>query len=187
VSKDARSSDITRRTTQTFIDLWFAGTLAAAIDAMTVVATFNTTLIRRFHYAVSQRIMLLASMLSCIGMVARDKKNAKTQYCAVALIAACAVYAIFNYILDRIEKVRYPFTAAFGWDSPSQYIRRFSRAQSSWSLALLHATVVTAFGLFLTMFTRPPWSSIAPTVLIAFEVSRSSLRKLTLAFPLADI
>ncbi|KAF7180399.1 hypothetical protein CNMCM7691_009567 [Aspergillus felis] len=49
---------------QLFVDVWFSLGLTVAVDALAVVATFNRALIKRFHYAVSQRMMFLAAAVS---------------------------------------------------------------------------------------------------------------------------
>ncbi|KFG87888.1 hypothetical protein MANI_028202 [Metarhizium anisopliae] len=158
-------------------DAWSSLTLSTTVDAVAVLATFNGPVIRRFHYAVSQRIMILASILSFLLSSWNEKASFVARYPVESVAVACVLYALFSLLLDGFEKKMHASDADCSWRRLSQYSQRFCRAQSTWGRALTHSAVIAAVGLFLTALIPAPWSSVIPVVQILFEaVYLSTLR-----------
>lgn len=156
-------------------DAWSSLTLSTTVDAVAVLATFNGPVIRRFHYAVSQRVMILASILSFLLSWWNEKASFVARYPVESVAVACALYALFSLLLDSFEKTMHASDADCSWRRLSQYSQRFCRAQSTWGRALIHSAVIAAVGLFLTALIPAPWSSVIPVVQILFEVRRVNL------------
>ncbi|KAH0600441.1 hypothetical protein MHUMG1_01437 [Metarhizium humberi] len=150
-------------------DAWSSLTLSTTVDAVAVLATFNGPVIRRFHYAVSQRIMILASIMSFLLSSCNEKASFVARYPVESVAVACALYALFCLLLDSFEKTMHASDADCSWRRLSEYSQRFCRAQSTWGRALIHSAVIAAVGLFLTALIPAPWSSVIPVVQILFE------------------
>ncbi|RDA91880.1 hypothetical protein CP533_0384 [Ophiocordyceps camponoti-saundersi (nom. inval.)] len=162
----AAKNDLARRVS---VDVWFAIGLTAALDAIAVVLTFNGLLIRRFHFAVSQRVMFLASAISC-AVLQRHAFVARHPLTSVAI--AVGLYMVFDKALDRFERPApqgTTATAAARWGSLQRYSADLSLVESSWSKAAFLASCVGGFGLSLTMLVPPPWSALVPIMHIFFE------------------
>ncbi|RCI13614.1 hypothetical protein L249_5560 [Ophiocordyceps polyrhachis-furcata BCC 54312] len=162
----AAKNDVARRVS---IDVWFAIGLTAALDAIAVVLTFNGLLIRRFHFAVSQRVMFLASAIS-YAVLQRHAFVARHPLTSVAV--GIGLYTVFDKALDRFERPGPPGTTATSasrWGSLQRYSADLSLVESSWTKAAIFSACVGGFGLSLTMLVPPPWSALVPIVHIFFE------------------
>lgn len=151
------------------IDIWFSLSITAATDAMAVVFTFNGPLIRRFHYAVSQRMMFLAFMISWA---------ATSWHLAGFMILGCILYKLFGVSLDKFERPLPATSQICSRKTLSSYSQQLSCSETSWNRALLNSLAVTVFGLSLSFFLRPPWAPIVPIVHILFEVGHISDKRL---------
>ncbi|GKU13355.1 unnamed protein product, partial [Fusarium langsethiae] len=110
-------------------DVWLALSLIAGTDAFWVVATFNHTLMKNWHYFISMRMMTLASILSfCLYIPSNwGNKATRAQDYSFALSLSCLTYFLFNYALSRAHR-RPPSTlvnAYFG--TLQQYSDKMSR------------------------------------------------------------
>ncbi|RDA83371.1 hypothetical protein CP532_4738 [Ophiocordyceps camponoti-leonardi (nom. inval.)] len=162
----AAKNDLARRVS---IDIWFAIGLTAALDAIAVVLTFNGLLIRRFHFAVSQRIMFLTSAIS-YAVLQRHAFVARHPLTSLAI--GVGLYMVFDKALDRFERPGpqgTTATSASRWGSLQRYSADLSLVESSWSRAALLSACVGGFGLSLTMLVPPPWSALVPIMHIFFE------------------
>lgn len=158
---------------QLSVDVWFSLSLPAAMDAISIVFTFNRALIRKFHYVVSQRMMFLASILSyaiyswskvSLAFVSRNL----VKYLAIGL----AVYMFLGFALDLFERRIYPHEVASRFGTLAQYSQELGHSESSWRCALFFSTIVAGFGVTLTMLIPSTWSAFVPVVHILFEVCR---------------
>ncbi|KAF7171062.1 hypothetical protein CNMCM5623_003529 [Aspergillus felis] len=163
-----------------FVDVWFSLGLTVAVDALAVVATFNRALIKRFHYAVSQRMMFLASAVSyALFSWSNDNTTFVSRHLVETLGLAFALYMLFGLALDMFEKRMSSSGLPSGWGTLQEYSDKLSRSDTSWSRAVFLTISVGGVGLFLTMFISPPWSTFVPVVHIMFEVVLLSLMKAT--------
>lgn len=153
------------------VDIWFAISLPAGIDAAVVVFTFNRPLMRRFHFAVSVRLMLLACVISCVPFLADSILLSSWPVAAAAAAATFAGYRVFERSLDALEDKLYKEPALCWRGTLQKYIAVLGRAETSWVRAAAHTAVVTAVGLGLTAIVRAPWSPLVPLAHILFEVS----------------
>lgn len=55
------------------VDIWFALTLMAGVDAFAIVINFNRSLIHQFHYFISLRMMLLAVIIPAAMLLLYNK------------------------------------------------------------------------------------------------------------------
>jgi hypothetical protein len=157
---------------QASVDVWFALSLTAVLDAFAVVFTFNQAMIREFHYAVSQRMMLLASMLSYAVFLWNSKQpNFVTRHLVTSLIPGVTLYMILSYVLDTFES-RWSVNGAslYRGGTLHQYSQGLGRLEASWKRALSLAVTISGVGLGLTTFVPPRWSALVPIVHIFFEV-----------------
>ncbi|KJZ74369.1 hypothetical protein HIM_06179 [Hirsutella minnesotensis 3608] len=98
------------------MDVWFALSLTVAADAFAVVLTFNGALIRRFHYAVSQRMMFLASIFSFfVSRWNSLEPNFIVRYPLISASMGLVCYALFSLALDRFEKTSPPASQMSYW------------------------------------------------------------------------
>lgn len=143
------------------IDVWFALSIVPAVDAMTVVFTFNGQLIRQFHYAVSQRLLFLASAISWV---------LTSQYPMRWVIPGCVACKVFSDLLDRFESPIASKSHSACWGTLSTYSQKLRYSESTWAKAVLNSATVTAFGLVLSLLLQPPLTFLVPIAHIFFEV-----------------
>lgn len=152
-------------------DVWFSLSLTAAADAIAVVGTFNGALIRRFHYAVSQRIMFLASAASfAVLQWAKPESNFVSRHPVASLALGAALYWLFGLALDKLERRPPRSDVLARWGTLQKYSRDLGFVDTSWARALFLTAVVGGVGLGLTMSIAPPWSGLVPILHILFEV-----------------
>lgn len=155
------------------VDIWFTLSVLVGIDAIAIVFTFNRQLIRRFHYAVSQRMMLLSCLFSCIPFLSEYSFAAKQ--CVAIVAVATILYLLFGLVLDAFEEKLYKEGVSHQKKSLNEYSKVVGCVETSWARALLHASAITSFGLALTKVLRPPWSPLVPIGHILFEVRERKL------------
>lgn len=151
------------------IDVWFALSIVPAVDAMAVVFTFNGQLIRQFHYAVSQRLLFLASVVSWV---------LTSQYPARWIVPGCVACKVFGDLLDRFETPVASQSHSACWGTLSAYSQKLRYSESTWTIAVLNSAAITSFGLVLSMLLRPPWTFLVPIAHIFFEVIFTSVKLL---------
>lgn len=163
---------------QLFMDVWFCLSLTAAIDALTVVFTFNGPLIRRFHYAVSQRSMVLAAVLAYIALqLYSDTPNFTREHLPLSLISGFSLYMIASYGLDKFETRRCASSNTCShWGSLQEYSKALRISETSWKQAAILTACVGGSGFCLTAMLSPPWSALIPIIQILFEVCFAVLR-----------
>lgn len=155
-------------------DVWLALSLMAGTDAFWVVATFNHTLMKNWHYFVSLRMMALASIISfCLYIPSSwGTKNSRLQDYSLALCLSSLTYFLFNYALSRVHR-RPPSTlinAHFG--TLQQYSDKMSRFSFGWSRALQVSAIICSFPIVLTAIMPSGWVTVIPLLTIPFEVCR---------------
>ncbi|KAJ0421440.1 hypothetical protein BJY00DRAFT_108964 [Aspergillus carlsbadensis] len=162
------------------VDVWVALSLIPVLDAFVVVCTFNRALMREFHYALSQRMMLLASMLSfAVFCCDTNESTFASRNPAACLGLGLAVYLAFGYVLEMFEP-RWSagkFGPALREGSVATYTKTIACLEVSWPRALFLAGAVGGMGLFLTSFVPSPWSALVPIAQILFESLFLSLTK----------
>lgn len=144
------------------IDVWFALSIVPAVDAMAMVFTFNGQLIRQFHYAVSQRLLFVASVVSWLSTL---------QHPVRWFIPGCVACKIFGVLLDRFESPIASKRHSACWGTLSAYSQKLRYSESTWAKAALNSAAITSFGLVLSMLLRPPLTFLVPIAHIFFEVS----------------
>lgn len=149
-------------------DIWFCLSLAAATDAMMVVATFNRGLIHRFHYAVSQRLMFLAAIMSFVVYVHDDTGSEfLSDHAAAAIALSIVAYTLFNLCLDAFERIP---PGSPTWEKLSTYCNQTGLFDMGWNRACVYSITVLAPGIFLTRHAGASWSPFIPIFHILFEV-----------------
>ncbi|KAK5998227.1 hypothetical protein PT974_00600 [Cladobotryum mycophilum] len=157
------------------MDVWFAVALMANIDALIVVMNFNRRLITRFHYAVTLRMMMLASIFS-FGVLLWNLEGANfvSKHPVTSAVMALGGYLLFGRTLDRFE-TPIPTTTShdgsvsgFARGSLQQYGEVLSLYDLPWPRVVFSSVVMVGAG-FLTLTVPPPWSILAPIFLIFFE------------------
>ncbi|KAH6991867.1 hypothetical protein EDB82DRAFT_553754 [Fusarium venenatum] len=131
-------------------DVWLALSLMAGTDAFWVVATFNHTLMKNWHYF---------------------------DY-SFALCLSCLTYLLFNYALSRAHR-RPPTTlinAHIG--SLQQYSDKMSRCSFGWSRALKVSAIICSFPTVLTAIMPSGWVTVIPLLTIPFESILLASKKL---------
>ncbi|CAF3446820.1 unnamed protein product [Fusarium graminearum] len=161
-------------------DVWLALSLMAGTDAFWVVATFNHTLMKNWHYFVSLRMMALASIISfCLYIPSSwGTKNSRLQDYSLALCLSSLTYFLFNYALSRVHR-RPPSTlinAHFG--TLQQYSDKMSRFSFGWSRALQVSAIICSFPIVLTAIMPSGWVTVIPLLTIPFESILLASRKL---------
>ncbi|KAL6918308.1 hypothetical protein FSHL1_009730 [Fusarium sambucinum] len=152
-------------------DVWLALSLMAGTDAFWVVATFNHTLMKNWHYFVSMRMMALASILSfCLYIPSNwGDKATRLQDYSFALCLSCLTYFFFNYALSRAHR-RPPTTlinAQFG--TLRHYSDKMSRSSFGWSRALQISAIICSFPTILTAIMPLGCVTVIPLLTIPFE------------------
>ncbi|KAG8670994.1 hypothetical protein FPOAC2_04300 [Fusarium poae] len=161
-------------------DVWLALSLMAGTDAFWVVATFNHTLMKNWHYFVSMRMMALASILSfCLYIPSNwGDKTTRLQDYSFALSLSCLTYFLFNYTLSRAHR-RPPTTlinAQFG--TLQQYSDKMRRFSFGWSRALQVSAIICSFPTVLTAIIPAGWVTVIPLLTIPFESILLASKKL---------
>ncbi|CAI7618423.1 unnamed protein product [Penicillium glandicola] len=155
---------------QVSIDIWFALSFAVTMDAFAVVFTFNRALIRKFHSAVSQRLMFLASMLSWAFWSWNEGKMAfAARHPVLSFALGLAIYMFLGYALDKFENPTLSPGAASRRGTFAQYSRELGQSEISWRRAAFLATIVGGLGLLLTRLISSPWSAALPVIHILLE------------------
>lgn len=154
-------------------DVWLALSLMAGTDAFWVVATFNHTLMKNWHYFVSLRMMALASILSfCLYIPSNwGKSTTRLQDYSFALSLSCLAYFLFNYALSRLHRRPPSTTANSHFGSIHLYSDKMSRFSFGWGRALHVSAVICAFPSALTIIMPSGWVTIIPLLTIPFEVN----------------
>ncbi|GES58553.1 retinol dehydrogenase protein [Aspergillus terreus] len=90
----------------TSIDVWFALELMVAIDAFAIATTFNRTLINKWHYFASLRMMALSSIISFASYLrgVGDRTTVSISRHPVAVLGACGVHVLFGRALNHLPK-----------------------------------------------------------------------------------
>ncbi|UZP36987.1 hypothetical protein NXS19_004803 [Fusarium pseudograminearum] len=152
----------------------------AGTDAFWVVATFNHTLMKNWHYFVSLRMMALASIISfCLYIPSNwGTKATRLQDYSLALCLSGIAYFLVNYALSRVH--RHPpstlINAHFG--TLQQYSDKMSRFSFGWSRALQVSAIICSFPVVLTTIMPSGWVTVIPLLTIPFESILLSSKKL---------
>lgn len=164
-------SSSTSPSKQLSLDAWFSLSLPVAVDALAVVFTFNRALIRGFHYAVSQRMMFLASALSyAVLLWNKDKATIVSRHPVGSLVMGFALYMLLDYALNAFERTTPSTNRQSRWGTLQQYSQEVNLTETSWRRALFLTIMVGGVGVVLTMLVAPPWSGLVPIAHILFEV-----------------
>jgi hypothetical protein len=157
-------------------DVWLALSLMAGTDAFWVVATFNHTLMKNWHYFISLRMMALASIISfCLYIPSNWRKSTtRFQDYSFALSLSFLSYFIFNYALSRLHRRPPTTTTNAHFGSIQQYSDKMSRFSFGWSRALHVSAIICSFPTVLTMVMPSGWVTIIPLLTIPFEVRPST-------------
>ncbi|CEJ94838.1 hypothetical protein VHEMI10346 [[Torrubiella] hemipterigena] len=132
------------------VDVWFALGTMASLDAFAIVFNFIRALINRFHYAVSLRMMFLASIAALYVWFWRSGGSTYVSSRLVALLLGTAVYFGFGKLLDKCEEPL-PIANAACHEGTIQQYR------------------TAGFGLVLSAIVPSTWSSLIPICHAAFE------------------
>lgn len=170
-----RKARVERSLQQISIDVWFGLGFTVVMDAFAVVLTFNRALVRKFHNAVSQRLIFLASIILWIfSSWSAGNPGFSSSHPVLSLAGGLILHWLLGSTLDKLEKRTI--------SSPSATARRGTFAQYSKDLGLfeiswVHAVFLTAMvgglGLFSTWLIPSPWSFGLPVIHILSEVCRN--------------
>ncbi|PYI23559.1 hypothetical protein BO99DRAFT_428843 [Aspergillus violaceofuscus CBS 115571] len=153
---------------QAAIDLWFGLCFPVVVDAFAVVLTFNRALIRKFHNAVSQRLVFLASMILWAVWSWNAEPGAfAAQHPVLSLAGGFLLYGLLGSILDTLETRATPPAC---WATFAEYSKTLGRTETSWAHAATLAAVVGGLGLLSTWLIPAPWSAGLPVIHILSEV-----------------
>ena len=150
-------------------DVWLALSLMAGTDAFWVVATFNHTLMKNWHYFISLRMMALASIISFCLYIPSNWGKTTLGY-AFALLLSCTTYWLFNYTLSQLHRQPSNTTTNAHFGSIQQYSDKMSRLSFGWGRALYVSAVICSVPGILSMVMPSGWVTIIPLVSIPFEV-----------------
>ncbi|PYH85383.1 hypothetical protein BO82DRAFT_429389 [Aspergillus uvarum CBS 121591] len=152
---------------QAAIDLWFGLCFPVVVDAFAVVLTFNRALIRKFHNAVSQRLVFLASMILWAVWSWNAEPGAfAARHPVLSLAGGFLLYGLLGSILDTLETHTTPPAR---WATFAEYSKTLGRTETSWAHAATLAAVVGGLGLLLTWLIPAPWSAGLPVIHILSE------------------
>ena len=155
-------------------DVWLALSLMAGTDAFWVVATFNHTLMKNWHYFISLRMMALASIISFCLYIPSNWGRSTMGY-SFALLLSCATYWLFNYTLSQLHRQPSNTTTNAHFGSIQQYSDKMSRLSFGWSRAIHVSAVICSVPAVLSMVMPSGWVTIIPLVSIPFEVSPNDI------------
>ncbi|OQE65462.1 hypothetical protein PENNAL_c0206G07101 [Penicillium nalgiovense] len=137
-----RKARVERSLQQISIDVWFGLGFTVVMDAFAVVLTFNRALVRKFHNAVSQRLIFLASIILWIfSSWSAGNPGFSSSHPVLSLAGGLILHWLLGSTLDKLEKRTI--------SSPSATARRGTFAQYSKDLGLfeiswVHAVFLTA-------------------------------------------
>ncbi|CAG7558683.1 unnamed protein product [Fusarium equiseti] len=158
-------------------DVWLALSLMAGTDAFWVVATFNHTLMKNWHYFISLRMMALASIISFCLYIPSNWGKSTLGY-SFALFLSCTTYWLFNYTLSQLHRQPSNTTANAHFGSIQQYSDKMSRLSFGWGRALHVSVVICSVPGVLSMVMPSGWVTIIPLVSIPFESILLAKKKL---------
>lgn len=160
-------------------DVWLALSLMAGTDAFWVVATFNHTLMKNWHYFISLRMMTLASIISFCLYIPSNWGKSTLGY-LFALLLSCTTYFLFNHTLSRLHRQPSNTTTNAHFGSIQQYSDKMSRLSFGWGRAIHVSVVICSVPGILSMIMPSGWVTIIPLVSIPFEVRPNLIQNLKL-------
>lgn len=157
-------------------DVWFGLGSIAAVNAFWIVATFNRSLIKNWHYFISLRMMAVASLSSFLFYFLKRELSAvySYRYLLGAIFVGCVASYCFGYILDLLHKPPSPTTLNARFASIQAYSDKICRSTTGWKAAILATLTIGAFSAALIIIIPPQWATAIPLAAIGFEVSKSS-------------
>lgn len=150
-------------------DVWLALSLMAGTDAFWVVATFNHTLMKNWHYFISLRMMALASIISFCLYIPSNWGRSTSGYLFAGTLS-CTTYWLFNYTLSQLHRQPSNTTTNAHFGSIQQYSDKMSRLSFGWGRAIHVSVVICSVPAVLSMVMPSGWVTIIPLVSIPFEV-----------------
>lgn len=157
-------------------DVWFSLGFGATLDAFVVVATFNRILIKRFHYAVSLRMMILASTISFGVFIWKSETVTSLLHIFASCVLLFFLYLLSGLVLDGFDSPLSTIGACYQRWTFQQCSENLSLFDVPWMRAFILTMVTGGTGFLLTIFTPPSWSTLIPVVHIAFEVRHDKQR-----------
>jgi hypothetical protein len=168
-----KKAHVERSLQQISVDVWFGLGFTVVMDAFAVVLTFNRALIRKFHNAVSQRLIFLASMiLWMFSSWNAGNLGFSSRHPVLSLAGGLILYGLLGSTLDKLEKRTISPGAAARRGTFAQYSKDLGLFETSWVHTVLPTAMVGGLGLFSTWLTPSPWSFGLPVIHILSEVCR---------------
>lgn len=152
-------------------DAWFALALPATYDAVTIVATFNRSIIDHWHYFISVRMMAFAALVSLLVALSGSDSSYVTRYPLVSLLAACGIYLIIGRGLNAFHRPPPTTSGNTRFWTIREYTTALGRHPGPWRAAVFSTCVTAGLGTVLTGLIPRNWSPLIPVLTTGFEVS----------------
>ncbi|KAL3444149.1 hypothetical protein BJX65DRAFT_311116 [Aspergillus insuetus] len=153
------------------VDFWFGLALISTFDAIAIVGTCNLTIINRWHYFVSIRMMALAYLASTIVILSGKPgtSNYIHEHPLLVCVIAMAVYGSIGACLDyfRAPPPKQSMNLR-DWTMP-EYVRALGRSKGTWSVAVISTTMTCGLSPVLMISLPTEWWGVIPLVSTAFE------------------
>lgn len=156
-----------------YIDVWFALALMAALDAFAIVINFNRSLIHQFHYFVSLRMMSLAFIASFGFLLLYDSEHNMPQQLwrpVGVVLLCCALYYASIVVPERLHKLLPARGICASRGSLRGFCEQMCAFDLTWWRALMLAGINGAAGFVITTAVPAEWSMLNPVVHITWEV-----------------
>ncbi|KAJ0415784.1 hypothetical protein BJY00DRAFT_317484 [Aspergillus carlsbadensis] len=167
-SLDNEYADLTKNLA---VDVWFGLALVPTFDAIAIVGTCNRTIISRWHYFVSIRMMVLAYLVS--GIVILSGKPGTSTFIyenpVTVFVFALALYAAVGACLDYFRAPRPKQSMNLRTWTMSEYVRAMGSSNGTWSAAAAATAVTCGLAPALTITLPVEWLGVIPLLSIAFE------------------
>jgi hypothetical protein len=157
------------------VDVWFGLALIPTFDAIAIVGTCNLTIINRWHYFVSIRMMVLAYLASAI-VILSDKPGTSNYIRAhpiVVFVFAMAIYGAIGACLDYFRAPPPKTSMNLREWTISKYVRALGRSNGTWGTAVRATAVTCGLAPLLTITLPTGWWGMIPLISTGFEVNLS--------------
>ena len=159
------------------VDIWFALTLMAGVDAFAIVINFNRSLIHQLHYFISLRMTLLAVIIPTAILLLHDNKSSTLSAKTAIFLLCCIVYRVSIPFTHRLHRLIPARGIGASRSSLQNYSEKMCLFDLRWRRNLLFAAINGAVGLGLTTLVPIKWSMLSPVVHITWKVGHTFFLK----------
>ncbi|KAL2846375.1 hypothetical protein BJY01DRAFT_247279 [Aspergillus pseudoustus] len=156
------------------VDVWFALVLLPTFDAITILTTFNSAIIARWHSFISIRMILLAYLASYTVILSGKPRTSAyiNKYPVLVFMLGLVIYGALGACLDLcrapLPRKKHGIMNLRKW-TISEYVNFQGRSNGTWRAAVVSTVLTCGLAPLLAIIVPVEWSSIIPVIAVAFE------------------